>query len=627
MSVFGSRRVIDDGFDFQDFFQALKNTRQGGFDDFDDRLVIGIDFGTTFSGVSWATIDDFERNKIQTISSWPGASNQESKAPTRLFYEDGKMFWGYEVPDDAEPLQWFKLLLLRDDDLPPDILANEFVLKTRRMLKEERKTAVECTAEYLKALWRHTIKSIRSARGNSVVTNSTFHVVITIPAIWKDYAREAMKEAAEKAGILKRRTSAGETILTFVPEPEAAGLASLGLRRRHLKTGEVYVICDAGGGTVDVISYRVGELKPITLHEAVIGAGGLCGGIFVDAEFKAMCKARLGRRWSKLSLANIKHIMDSEWETKIKIRYQPNSQRPNIVAIPDDAFRGSDRNDTERQPPIINGSIHFSSSDIQKTFTEVFAEIDILLDDQIQSARDKGLSVKGIILVGGFGTSPYLSRHLEDRYKYKNLKVIHSSDMNPGTSPRTAICRGAVFKGFIDGPGGAGRNTLNTLNIGSTIARQSLGTLMSLEFVEGVHREKDKYLDATTGGWRARNQIRWYLYKGQDVSKSDPIQHLFHRTYTNESDFKNTAIKTIFLQCDSENPPTQRDSTVSELCTIEWNTSDISYYELEDNYGRYGPYKYLDYEIEVRPSGASNDFAIIYQGEKLDSRNAHVAYE
>ena len=118
------------------------------------------------------------------------------------------------------------------------------------MLQDENKTAVDCTADYLKGLWAHTLKSIKSDRNDVIVSNLAFHVVITIPAIWKDYAREAMKEAAKKAGILKRRSSASETILTFVPEPEAAGLASLGLRRRQLRTGEVYVICDAGGGTV-----------------------------------------------------------------------------------------------------------------------------------------------------------------------------------------------------------------------------------------------------------------------------------------------------------------------------------------------------------------------------------------
>ncbi|CAI7672409.1 unnamed protein product [Penicillium discolor] len=625
MSTSRSRQTANDGFNFQDLIQSLRETRD---DDLDDRLVIGLDFGTTFSGVSWATVDDFERNKIQTITSWPGAYGQESKAPTRLFYEYGKIFWGYEVPDDVEPIQWFKLLLLRDEDLSPEVRSDDLIIRARKMLQDENKTAVDCIADYLKALWDHTLKSIRSARSEFIVSNMTFHVVITIPAIWKDYAREAMKEAARKAGILQARSSAGETILTFVPEPEAAGLASLGLFIRQLRTGEVYVICDAGGGTVDVISYKVGELKPITLHEAVVGTGGLCGGIFVDAQFNRICKARLGRRWSKLNPGHIKHIMNSEWETKIKTRYRPDNKRPNIVTIPDEAFHGPDRNDTEREPPIINGSIHFSStsppsSDIQNTFTEVFAKIDELLDGQIKSARNKGLSVKGIVLVGGFGTSPYLFQHLESRYKYQDLKVIQSDDTNPNTSPRTAICRGAVFKGFIDGPRGAAHSTLS---IGSTIARQSLGVTMSVEFEEGVHKQKDKYRDRVTGVWMARNQMQWYLYKGQDVSKVDPIRYGFYESFDDGNSIKGT-ITDIIYQCDNENPPHQLDDTVTGICNVSWSTKGINYNDLKSQFGQSGAYKDLVYEIEVRPSGASTDFAIYYQGKKVGSQNSRIVYK
>lgn len=62
-----------------------------------------------------------------------------------------------------------------------------------------------------------------------------------------------MKEAAEKAGILDYR-SAGETTLTFAPEPEAAGFAALLDREteflQETDPGDVFVICDAGGGTV-----------------------------------------------------------------------------------------------------------------------------------------------------------------------------------------------------------------------------------------------------------------------------------------------------------------------------------------------------------------------------------------
>ncbi|KAF5132941.1 hypothetical protein E5D57_003563 [Metarhizium anisopliae] len=58
-----------------------------------------------------------------------------------------------------------------------------------------------------------------------------------------------MEQAAKMAGILDDR-SAGQTILTFAPEPEAAALSTLTEPGRKTKAGEVYLVCDAGGGTV-----------------------------------------------------------------------------------------------------------------------------------------------------------------------------------------------------------------------------------------------------------------------------------------------------------------------------------------------------------------------------------------
>ena len=117
------------------------------------------------------------------------------------------------------------------------------------MLKESEKTAIDLIADYLRALWEHILATILKARSKSVVEGLTFHVVITVPAIWKDYARQGMEAAARKSGILDNRP-AGATTLAFAPEPEAAAMASLCENGRSINTGDVYVICDAGGGTV-----------------------------------------------------------------------------------------------------------------------------------------------------------------------------------------------------------------------------------------------------------------------------------------------------------------------------------------------------------------------------------------
>lgn len=201
--------------------------------------------------MAWATVDDFERDEINIITNWPKHGREEPKAPTELFYEGGKVMWGYGIPLDADPVRWFKLLLLRDEDMTEEQRQSEPLLRARKLMRETGKSAMDLVADYLRPLWQHTMETIHRFRSKSVISALTFHVVITVPAIWKDYARKGMEEAARNAGILQDRPI-GPTTLSFVPEPEAAALVTLCERgrERDIETDDVYVICDAGGGTV-----------------------------------------------------------------------------------------------------------------------------------------------------------------------------------------------------------------------------------------------------------------------------------------------------------------------------------------------------------------------------------------
>ncbi len=179
--------------------------------------------------------------------------------------------WGYTIPSDADPIRWFKLLLLREEDLASELRNSEFLLRGRKMLRESEKTAVDLIADYLRALWRHILDTIQKARGKAVVEGLSFHVVITVPAIWKDYARQGMGEAARKSGILDSRP-AGATTLAFAPEPEAAALASICESGRKVDAGDVFVICDAGGGTV-VSQPKAACFHLDNLRSLIVGRG------------------------------------------------------------------------------------------------------------------------------------------------------------------------------------------------------------------------------------------------------------------------------------------------------------------------------------------------------------------
>ncbi|KAL4917369.1 hypothetical protein BDW62DRAFT_183956 [Aspergillus aurantiobrunneus] len=594
-------------------------------DDDDDVMVIGIDFGTTYSGVAWATVADFASDQINLITSWPGTGKEEGKAPTELFYEDEQIFWGYEIPADADPVRWFKLLLVKDEDLSPETRSSEFVLRGRKMLKETGKTAVGLIADYLRLLWGHILETVKKSRGEYVIDALRFHVVITVPAIWKGYARQGMEEAAAMAGILDGR-AAGETRLSFVPEPEAAAFSTLCEPGRKAQAGDVYVICDAGGGTVDLISYEISSVNPIGMHEAVEGTGGLCGGIFIDEAFEHACKSRLGRRWDHLSKAGIKEIIKGEWEHAIKPQFKPQaSKKEYIVSIPAEAFGKNSLDDMSREPYIKKGRIHFSSSHIQDAFTESFAGIDKLVDGQINKAKTKGLAVKGIILVGGLGASPYLYEHLKDRHAPSGITILQSGGMRP----RTAICQGAVYKGFLSASDGSGTEHTGygiaaPISVTSTISRTSVGIIYHAPFDPSKHLEEDRAWYPDEGEYRANNQINWYLRRGDNVSTTDPIRHNFYRLY--RKDFGGFFAVELF-ECEDHDPPSRAEKSVTPHCTIDC-TLDVPFESLEDftSAETGSRMKKLSFDLEMVPSGATVQFVVYIDGRRQGSQNANVRF-
>jgi hypothetical protein len=62
--------------------------------------------------------------------------------------------------------------------------------------------------------------------------------------------------------------------VTLIKEPEAAALYTMHSLDFTLSAGDAFVLCDAGGGTVDLISYEVAEVSPrLQLKELVPGTG------------------------------------------------------------------------------------------------------------------------------------------------------------------------------------------------------------------------------------------------------------------------------------------------------------------------------------------------------------------
>ncbi|RBR20114.1 uncharacterized protein FIESC28_05393 [Fusarium coffeatum] len=552
-------------------------------------LVIGIDFGTTYSGVAWATEADLPRDNIIPITSWPGGVREEGKTPTEILYKNGEVTWGFEIGYEVNPIKWFKLLILKDEDLTPDLRSSKFLERARQSIRESKKTLLELISDYLQMLWKHAIDTITKERG-SAVDALQFHVVLTVPAIWKDYAGEQMMHAVMRAGILNYRT-AGQTQLSFAPEPQAAALATLHDLGRQLQPNEIYIVCDAGGGTVDLITYKIGSVDPLLLEEAVPGTGGLCGRIFIDQEFKAILQNRLGRKWDRLTTEVARELLHKEWELSLKPRFKlTGSNKKYTVQIPAEAFGHMDSfTDVTREPYIKNARMHLSESHIKKAFAKVFKEIDELVDNQVGQAWDKGLQ-----------PSRYCSP--------------------PEAGP---ICRGAVYQGFL--PTFRSNSTIpSSIAVTSTISRASYGHEWNEPFVEGLHLEHDKHWNPLLEYLEAQNQMKWYLIKGENVLTEKRVLHKFSQTFTKDR-FDGT-IKLKLCRCEADTPPTRWTDSVERFVTIECKTG-MSYSDLEEQQNSKGQ-KYVrpSFYVQMVPSGAAVEFAVYVGDKKVGSSNVNIQY-
>lgn len=309
----------------------------------DRKIIIGVDFGTTFSGVAWA--ESQKPDRIEVLRVWPdhtGRDESSGKVPTKLRYTDGGGFeWGFQISPDAprdDILEHFKLsvyppqenllstselyyqcntgsLTPASSGLDPEHLQEDSRLTKGNLLGQDIDKLV---TDYLTGLGTHVMQHLRRRLGDVIMDTTPFQFVLTMPAIWSDRAKQRTVDAFERA-----MGSRKANLLIAISEPEAAATCVLQRIPRHeLKKDDCFIVVDAGGGTVDLISYRIkGHHPSLEVSEAAQGSGGTCGGAFLNDRFEQMLRQTLGQedgfdngmvsrsldKWERIVSRNIAH--------------------------------------------------------------------------------------------------------------------------------------------------------------------------------------------------------------------------------------------------------------------------------------------------------------------------------
>ena len=140
--------------------------------------------------------------------------------------------------------------------------------------------------------------------------------------------------------------------LQIISEPEAAATYALDALDPHdLKVDDTFVLCDAGGGTVDLISYTVSELRPmLKIEEAASGTGGLCGSTYLNRIFEQFLIAKFGQNdgWEDDVIEEASRFLNGVSRSDL-CRHPKDSRRSlsptlgsKLNAVADQSFRSSE---------------------------------------------------------------------------------------------------------------------------------------------------------------------------------------------------------------------------------------------------------------------------------------------
>ncbi|KAJ6542699.1 hypothetical protein B0H19DRAFT_957504 [Mycena capillaripes] len=417
------------------------------------KLVIAIDFGTTFSGVAYGS-SRIASGKVQQIINWPGSSETFRKArglsinisrphvlqiPTCLLYDEEGLIlaWGLEAKNaSAMPgtsrYEWFKLFL------DPRALRDEAALDPRLPALPPGKTPTDLIMEFLSCLWEYAREQITRDIGAIADLNSA-DVWVTVPAAWDARGCAMMREAAIAAGLVQSAYPgdiAWRDRLKIITEPEAAAVHCAQLTDLYkLRPSQNFIVCDAGGGTVDLAVYKIiGDPAHLEIAEIAARSGKSCGSLFLDLRFRALVEALLVDHPAHLDPASLAYFMHSFSEAD-KLNYAGRSDDETIFYF--NCFNVEDPDDPS--VGLLNGQLAIPGRLLREAvFDPVVNEVLDLISKQL----DTSPNIDALLLVGGFSGSAYLKTRVEEQFSPQIRTLARPPDSD------TATLRGAARYGL-----------------------------------------------------------------------------------------------------------------------------------------------------------------------------------
>ncbi|XP_035994553.1 heat shock 70 kDa protein 12A-like [Fundulus heteroclitus] len=449
-----------------------------------ESYIIAIDFGTAYSGYAFSLTSRQEEVDLH-VKFWGEEVGRETpKTPTCILFDENEEFvsFGYKAmqtylkkSEESKRQFFFNCfkMLLYDKTITTDL--------TIKAPNGKEMKALKVFAEALRFLKEDALKTIEQNTGGKKFTESDFTWVLTIPTIWDNSAKQFMREAATKAGIVRNGTGNN---LVFALEPEAASVhckklppegfiaEKQGGNKLDQSPGTRYIVVDCGGGTIDITVHEV--LKGGVLKELHKASGNDIAGQRVDRKFKEFLRDTFSAEvWDEYEEKCPHEVASIMYDFTL---FKKNDEDIEIICPLNLGMMAQKKQNMEEFFKHVQGaswdegSINISKQKLRTFFEESLKSITLSLTEIL----NKGFKIDYILLVGGFAESQILQKHIHDEF-IDNCKVLCPF------RPQEIIMKGAVEFGRNQGV------------VASRKSAYTYGLCVSEPFSESKHRADKKY--------------------------------------------------------------------------------------------------------------------------------------
>ncbi|KAK0196210.1 hypothetical protein F5146DRAFT_976114 [Armillaria mellea] len=539
------------------------------------KLILSMDLGTTYSGVSYSALEPGVVPIINSVTSYEGQPHGDSKTPTALLYDsDGNLYSAGEgamhldsgSANDTDRKGWVKYtafkLHVKPTSPPLDIPPLPNLKDIVTLFSDFYRYLYDCATSTIRTTGYLSESSWEEIEGD-------IHFILAHPNGWEGKEQAMLRDAMVKARLIPDDDK-GHARVSFVTEGEASLHFCLaqGIPMRT-PVNEGIVIVDAGGGTIDISTYgRLGKAKK-SFEEISVPQCRLGGSIFVTHNASRYFTATLKGTQYAGDIKRISELFDKAPKTQFR-----NLREPCYILF-------SSMRDTDPKLNIHAGTLKLPGATVAKFFEPSLYAIKKTLDEVRTSCKKH---ISNVFLVGGFGGSNYL---------YDEMKLHLSSAgielWRPEKPLNKAVSEGAISF-YLDH------------FVRSRVSRYTYGSKMYTPFSRGdpEHRRREnKTFVAANGKVSLDNQFDIILSKDVRVSEETEFRKSYFKYAETLPELSTIEDEIIYYRGARKTPRWMDTEEVMfrVLCSITADTRDAARtLELQHTPDGKGFYK-LEYDL------------------------------